>query len=60
MYIKDVNNKHFAGLYNYEGEEVIKSKDCDTLDSETANKMLEIFAGKKSKRNIFMDFGYMD
>lgn len=39
---------------------MVKSKDCDTLDSETASKMLEVFANKKSKRNIFMDFAYMD
>ena len=47
-------------MYNYEGEEVVKSKDCDTVDSDTANKMLEVFANKQSKRNIFMDFAYMD
>jgi len=60
IFIKDVNNKHFAGLYNTEGEEVIKSKDCDTVDAHTANKIIEIFAAKKAKRNIFSDFGYMD
>jgi hypothetical protein len=47
-------------LYNIEGEEAVKSKDCDTLDSETTNKMLTIFDAKVTKRNIFNDFGYMD
>lgn len=60
MYIKDVNNKHFSGLYNSEGEEVVKSKDCDTLDSETTLRMLKVFQNKKIKRSIFIDFAYMD
>ena len=47
-------------MYNMDGEEVTKSKDCDTLNSETANRMMEIFGEKKVKRNIFMDFGFMD
>lgn len=60
MYLKDINNKHLAGLYNCEGEEVIKSKDCDILDNETTVKMLSIFEKKQAKRNIFMDFSFMD
>lgn len=60
MYIKDINNKHFSGLYNIEGDEVVKSKDCDTLDSQTTLKMLSIFDKKVVKRNIFVDFAYMD
>lgn len=60
IYIKDVNNKHFSGLYNMEGEEVVKSKDCDTLDSETTLRMLNSFSTRKLKRSIFMDFAYMD
>lgn len=39
---------------------MVKSKDCDTLDSATTMKMLSAFHDKKSKRNIFMDFAYMD
>lgn len=60
VYIKDINNKHFAGLYNIEGDEVVKSKDCDTLDSQTTLKMLSIFDKKVVKRSIFNDFAYMD
>lgn len=60
IYIKDVNNKHFEGLTNLEGEEVSKSKDCDIVDGETTVKMLNIFDEKQPKRNIFMDFAYMD
>lgn len=60
VYIKDVNNKHFNSLYNTEEEEVIKSKDCDTLDSATTLKMLNVFHVRKSRRSIFMDFAYMD
>ena len=60
MYIKDINNKYFAGLYNNEAEEVIRSKDCDMLDSQTTLKMLTLFDKKKAKRNIFIDFAYMD
>ncbi len=60
MYIKDVNNKHFGGLANLDGEEVIKSKDCDSLDTQTTLKMLNVFRQKKAKRNIFIDFAYMD
>jgi hypothetical protein len=37
IYIKDINYKHFDGLYNVENEEVTKSKDCDILDYETTN-----------------------
>lgn len=32
IYIKDVNYKHFDGLYNMDNEELVKSKDCDYLD----------------------------
>ncbi len=39
---------------------MIKSKDCDTLDSDTTLKMLNVFHNKKAKRNIFIDFAYMD
>lgn len=39
---------------------MIKSKDCDTLDSQTTLKMLNIFNEKPLKRNIFNDFPYMD
>lgn len=60
VYIKDVNNKYFGGLYNMEGEDVVKSKDCDTLDTQTTMKMLNVFGKKKAKRNIFVDFAYMD
>lgn len=60
VYLKDINNKYFGGLYNNEGEEVVRSKDCDMLDSQTTLKMLSIFGQKKAKRNIFMDFAYMD
>ena len=60
MYIKDVNYKHFEGLYNVENEEVIKSKDCDILDYETTNEMLEIFKKRPLKRWIFDDFEKMD
>lgn len=55
-----MNNKHFSGLYNVEGEEVVKSKDCDTIDSETTLHMLNIFGSRKLKRCIFQDFAYMD
>ena len=60
IYIKDVNNKHFHNLYNAEGEEVVKSKDCDTVEGNTTRKMLEIFSERKLKRNIFWDFAFMD
>ena len=60
VYIKDINSKHVAGLYNTEGDEVVKSKDCDTLDSQTTLKMLAIFDKKVPKRTIFTDFAYMD
>jgi hypothetical protein len=43
-----------------EGEDVVKSKDCDTLDTQTTMKMLNVFGKKKAKRNIFVDFAYMD
>lgn len=32
VYLKDVNLRHFDGLYNTDNEEVIKSKDCDMVD----------------------------
>lgn len=60
VFIKDVNNRHFAGLINNEHEEVIKSKDCDTLDSKTTLRMLAIFQKRRLKRSIFTDFAFMD
>ncbi len=60
IYIKDVNYKHFEGLYNMDNEEVTKSKDCDVLDYETTNEMLEIFKKRPLKRWIFDDFDKMD
>lgn len=38
----------------------MKSKDCDTLDSQTTLKMLSTFDKKVVKRSIFGDFAYMD
>ena len=39
---------------------MVKSKDCDTVDAQTTNRIIQIFAAKKAKRNIFTDFGFMD
>jgi hypothetical protein len=39
---------------------VVKSKDCDTLDSQTTLRMLAVFNKKAAKRTIFGDFPYMD
>ena len=43
-----------------EGEEVIKSKDCDLVDTQTTNQMLETFEKRPLKRYIFDDFEKMD
>jgi len=56
VYIKDVNYKHFDGLYNMDNEEVVKSKDCDYIDPETTHEMLEIYQKRPVKRWIFDDF----
>lgn len=47
-------------MYNNEGEEVMRSKDCDTLNSQTTLKMLNVFQKKKARRDIFVDFAFMD
>ena len=43
-----------------EGEEVTKSKDCDLVDTQTTNQMLETFEKRPLKRYIFDDFEKMD
>lgn len=60
MYLKDINYKHFKKLYNTEGDDVTKSKDCDIIEGKTAIKMLQIYNDKPLKRYIFNDFEKMD
>ena len=61
LYIKDVNYNHFEGLVNVDGEDVVKSKDCDSLSPQTTLDMLNIFQNKPMKGKwIFNDFDFMD
>lgn len=43
-----------------DGEEIIKSKDCDFVDSNTTVRLLQLFQEKVAKRWIFNDFAFMD
>ena len=48
-------------MTNIDSEDITLSKDCDQADTQTTQKMLEIFNNKPIKNKwIFNDFSYMD
>jgi hypothetical protein len=45
---------------NEQGEDFVKSKDCDDISEETTRKVLEIFKNYKKNKSIFSSFNFFD
>jgi hypothetical protein len=60
VFVKDIPFSNFEELRNRDGFSVTRAKDGTQIPVQETKQMLQIFKDKKSTKNIFSAFHYMD